>query len=271
MISLSFLCLLSTSLYAENNDAGAKVKWGYKGNIGPERWWQLDPSFLICANGTLQSPINIMSNKLKNIPNTLVFHYETAPMILVDNGNTKFMLGNTETTINDGHSIQLNFTKSAPQTITFDGQKYNLLQLHFHSPSENQWNGRSFPLEIHFVHQGKDGKLLVIGVFVKGGKANQVIDKMIKHLPKEEGKEFIIKGESINPRQLIPAKSHYYYFIGSLTTPPCSEGVQWILMADPITATPAQIAILRQASGGGNARHVQKLHNREISYTNDVH
>lgn len=269
-VMLISILFISTSVYANTNDEGVKIKWGYQGNMGPERWAQLDPSFMICAKGKSQSPINIIK-EVKSSSNGLMINYRPAPMVIVNNGQTDLMIGNTQTIIDDGHGIQLNFPAPVSQeTIKFNGKDFRLVQFHLHTPSENAFHEEIFPMEIHFVHQGSEGQIAVIGVWVRGGQENASLQKIINHLPKEQGKEFPIAGEQINPLDLMPAKRDYYSFAGSLTTPPCSEGVQWAVMAEPITASPAQIFSLKTAMGGANARPLQPLNQRTISYSMEM-
>lgn len=258
--------VFSQFAYAELNDAAVKVQWGYKGNTGPIHWGELSSDFAVCSSGKTQSPIDIPRKTMKQIE-SLEIHYEPAPLVIMDDGPTELMIGKNQTIINDGHGIQVNFKAADKEFITFNQQQYHLVQFHFHSPSENAWHGQAFPLEVHFVHQGPDGQLAVIGVFIKGGASNPAIEKIVSHLPSEEGKAFPIKDEAINPLDLLPSDRRLYSFAGSLTTPPCSEGVHWFMMAEPITATPAQIVELRKAAGGVNARPIQPLHGRVINYS----
>lgn len=246
------------------NDSSIRIKWGYKGNIGPERWAQLDPGFLICAQGKLQSPISIEKN-IVSIKDGLKIYYSSAPLVIVNDGQTQLTIAKEQITIADGHSIQINMTPRSNQKITYEGKPFQLVQLHIHTPSENLFQGRSFPMEIHFVHQGKNGEVVIIGVFAKGGLLNTELQKMIVHLPTEQHTPMTVTGETINPSQLLPKNLNYYSFQGSLTTPPCTEGVKWIVMFDPITVSPAQIARLREAVGGNNARPVQPLNGRTIN------
>lgn len=264
-----FTILSSLNVYAEVNDSAIKTTWGYKGNIGPEYWAKLNPNFALCATGKTQSPVNIMKKFKFSTNFKLTVNYEPAPLIIMDDGPTSLQIGSVQTIINEGHGIQVNFHDeyAKKESIIFDSNTYLLKEIHFHSPSENQLHGRGFPLEIHFVHQGENGKLAVIGVFVDGGNPNPALQKIIDHLPKEPGKEFEIANEKINPLDLLPVKKNYYSFMGSLTTPPCSEGVQWILMDDVITASPAQILQLRQAANGANARTVQPLNYRAVTFS----
>lgn len=263
------LTLLSYQVYADTaeiNDAAIKIKWGYKGNIGPERWGQLSPSFALCATGKSQSPINIIK-KVTNIANNLKLDYRLAPLVIVHDGITTLTLKSEKTIIDDGHSIQVNFPVKTKEFINLEGVRYRLVQFHFHSPSEDQWQKRSFPLEIHFVHQSDTGEVAVIGVFVNGGAASPDLQEIIDNLPNDVGIEHVIKGEDVNPAGFMPSKKDYYRFDGSLTTPPCTEGLHWAMMMNPITASPAQILEIRKAIGGSNARPVQALNKRKISFS----
>jgi carbonic anhydrase len=248
-------------------DSAVKVKWGYLGAVGPAHWGKLDSHFLACAAGKMQSPINI-DGQIKKAADNLIFSYSSAPMVIMDNGDTELMIGKTQTIVNEGHGVQLNFADpKTKELVTFEGKDYRLVQFHIHTPSENNLRGKSYPLEIHFVHQGDDGKILVVGVFAKVGAENPVLQKIIDHLPKEEGKPFNIKGEFLNPMNLFPQKQDHYNFSGSLTTPPCTEGLQWIVMSNPISVSEQQVAKLRAAAAGPNARPVQPLNKRAISYS----
>src|SRR5579885_685780 len=259
-------CFFMHAAYADVNESGIKTSWGYKGNNGPERWGQLAPAFIQCAKGKAQSPISIVK-KVNKIPGSLVINYQSSPVSIKYDGNTSLMIGSTQTIINDGHSMQINFSHGqANENIKLNGVEYRLVQFHLHSPSENELRGQNFPLEIHFVHQGSDGKVAVIGVFVKGGAANPVLENMIKQFPNDKGVEHPVQG-SINPADLLPVKRDYYSFMGSLSTPPCTEGLQWIVMSDTITASQSQILLFRKAMGGSNARPVQPLNKRVINYS----
>jgi carbonic anhydrase len=266
----TLLSCMTVTTFAAVNDASVKIKWGYKGNIAPTRWGQLDPQFAMCATGKEQSPINITKKVTKTV-NGLKINYTNSPMTIVEDGVTDLQLGHQHTVILDGHSIQLNFSaETAKEIVTFRNTSYRLIQFHIHTPSETQLHGQSFPLEIHFVHQGEEGKLLVLAVLVKAGKENAVLKKIADHLPKEIGEEYTIPGEVVNPVDLLPAKRHRYYtYAGSLTTPPCTEGVEWVVFADSVTASPAQIQMLRKAVDGANARPQQPLNDRVITYSTE--
>jgi carbonic anhydrase len=268
-IFISSCSFFTASVFAEVNNSGVLIKWGYKGNTGPIRWGQLSPAFVLCLEGQLQSPININRNRqFQNKPHNLVIHYQPAPLAIVDDGVTELTLGKLQTIIHDGHGIQLNFSsQSAQEKVVFENKEYHLVQFHFHSPSENALNGQTFPLEVHFVHQSADGHVLVIGIFIKAGASNPAIQKIIQNLPEVEGVEHIVSKEQINPATLLPANQEYYSFMGSLTTPPCTEGLQWIIMPHAARATPGQILLLRKAMGGDNARPVQSRNHRKIYFS----
>lgn len=263
---LLLLTFISTMGVAAVNDAGVTTQWGYLGRKGPEFWSTLNPAFVTCSLGQFQSPIDINKAPLE-AEGSLTFSYEYAPFVIEKDGETELTLGNSELLINTGHGVQLNFDEASNQSILYQGKRYKLVQLNFHSPSEMQMDGSDFPLEIQLLHQGSQGSAVIVVVFVKGGDSNPTLQKIVAHVPKVRGKEVEIKGQKINPMDLLPPDKSFYAFNGSLTTPPCTEGVQWVVIEDPITASPAQIMAIRQAAGGANARGVQPLNDRVITYS----
>ena len=261
------LLLTGLGAHAAVNESSMKVTWGYKGSIGPEFWGRLSPEFILCGKGKEQSPVNIAQND-QEAPNTLSMKYTPAPMFIMEDGATNLLIGEHQLVVNDGHTVQVNFHQDGPpEYVIYKGEKYRLVQFHFHSPSENQLNGEAAPLEVHFVHQSDNGKVLVIGVLVKGGAANPALETIIQHIPAADGKEYAVKDAKIFPADLMPLDNDHYSFPGSLTTPPCTEGLQWVVMAATVTASPAEIATIRHAIGGSNARAVQPLNNRAIKYS----
>lgn len=245
------------------NETAIKTEWGYSGYRGPNHWSQLNTDFALCETGKHQSPINI-KNKIKLSTHSLTINYKAAPMVIMDNGTTDLIIGEEQTIINDGHGLQLNFSQKDNEIVNFNQHAFRLVQFHIHTPAENKLGGKLYPLEIHFVHQGEKGNVLVIGVLAQLGEENPVLEKIIANLPKQEGEKQAIIGERINPLDLIPSNHNYYYFMGSLTTPPCSEGVKWIVMQQPISATQKQISAIKAAADGSNARPVQPLNKREV-------
>ncbi len=243
-IFLSCLAFLSTSLIFSNVYAGKK--WGYEGNVGPAYWGTLSSKYKLCSTGKEQSPINI-GVLTKPAKAQLQFHYENIPLDLVLTRNNLYI--NTHGTPNE--------------YLVFDGQPYYLQQMHFHTPSEHTLHGKHYPLEAHLVHKNTAGQLLVVGMFVKPGRKNSILEKMLSVPLPAEGREKSYKTIQINPRDLLPKHGRYYLYAGSLTTPPCSEGVTWIVMKTPIQASASQIKQF-QSIEPFNARPVQPLNERTL-------
>jgi len=222
--------------------AAAEGSWGYEG--ASANWGALDKKNVVCDAGKLQSPFNIQTNFKTSLP-AINFDYRANELNLKRNG----------------HGVTVNVAGN--QKMSIAGDNYKLLQYHFHAPSEYHLNGKSFPMAIHFVHQRiKDGALGVVGVFVKEGKVNPAFNTLWSNLPKTDG-EAIIKGVALNPADLLPASHRYIRFMGSLTTPPCSEGVNWHVMETPIEASTEQIAAFK-AIVKMNARPLQPANNRLV-------
>lgn len=215
--------------------------WGYSEDNGPKNWGKL--GFETCQNGKSQSPINIITKDTKKSKNALAFQYS--------NDSTNI--------VNNGHSLQVNFQKKG--SITFKKTKYNLVQLHFHTPSENQVDGKTYPLEMHLVHESSDHKFLVVAVFFDEGKANAILQDIVNTAPSEVGSEN--KLGNLAPSALLPKKNAYYAFIGSLTTPPCTENVQFVVLKTPVDASKEQIDALH-AILHDDARDTQPLNGRVV-------
>ncbi|WP_392565175.1 carbonic anhydrase family protein [Utexia brackfieldae] len=237
-VSILSLCLMASSL------AYADPHWTYEGKTSPEHWGELDKKWETCHTGSNQSPINIdhtIKGKLDNL--AIDFHVTN------------------ETIVNNGHTIQV--TTSDGDDVTIDNVKYSLKQFHFHSPSENHINGQAFPVEIHFVHANDDNQLAVVAVMVKEGKANPVIDEILKDIPAQIDKEEKIE-QPFNFSKLFPTDKHYYRYSGSLTTPPCTEGVTWFVMKEPVEMSKQQITQFQEALKHSNNRPLQALNGRLI-------
>lgn len=196
--------------------------WGYSGEGSPENWGHLSPEFEICGKGKNQSPINISS----------LIEAELQPITISYTSGTLDV-------INNGHSIMESFAPGS--SITVDGHAYELKQVHWHTPSENHINDQSFPMEAHLVHKDKDGNLAVIGIMYTKGQENSSIANIWSNLPAK--KDEVSKNDKITvkPEDMLPANRDYYLFNGSLTTPPCSEGVRWLVMKNPVEASAEQV------------------------------
>ena len=222
-----------------------KAHWGYTGHEGPSNWGSLSDDYKMCSLGRNQSPINVTHSLNANLA-PIKFSYTTAPSDI----------------INNGHTVQVNI--AAGSYIVVDNKKYELKQYHFHTPSENHIHGKSFPLEAHFVHAAVDGELAVVAVLFEYGKDNKTLAKLWEKMPMEAHGKHELNNIAKNLMDLIPTNRQYYRFNGSLTTPPCSEGVKWMVLGKNLKVSKAQIEKFAHAVGGHNNRPIQPLNARMI-------
>ncbi len=224
--------------------AGGKgVEWGYTGDAGADRWGRLSPDFALCDSGKNQSPIDI-TGALDTSLKPLRMHY----------GKTMYEV------IHNGHTVQVN---SQPGSVLhLEGKEYELKQVHFHAPSENHIDGKSFPMEAHFVHADAEGNLAVVGVMFETGDKNEALARYWQHMPGKHSRKPLKK--TVQAGGLLPENlEDYYRFNGSLTTPPCSEGVKWMVLKTPVMASDKQIQQFTEAVGVNN-RPVQPINARVI-------
>ncbi|MDX1915721.1 MAG: carbonic anhydrase family protein [Methylophilus sp.] len=224
--------------------SGHTEHWSYEGKQGPENWGKLSPEYAACDTGSNQSPIDIKST----------IHAALKPIRTIQKFPAKEM-------INNGHTIQINFNTG--NMMVLDKSAFQLKQVHFHTPSENMVDGRAYPLEAHFVHADDKGNLAVLAVMFKEGEANQTLEKLWPLMPKEINQAIPLKVR-FTPNDLMPIRQQYYRFGGSLTTPPCSEGVRWVLMKAPLTASKEQIKAFEAIIHHHNSRPVQPLNGRIV-------
>ena len=166
-----------------------------------------------------------------------------------------------EKLVNNGHTLQV--TASDEDEFRLDDQIFTLRQYHFHTPSENRINGKSFPLEAHFVHASKEGDVAVLAVMFEVGPENSALNPLLARLPKEKDHEISID-KHLDLRPLFPADLHCYRFSGSLTTPPCTEGLRWLVMKNTVTLSEKQLEMFKQALEHSNNRPLQPLNGRVI-------
>lgn len=220
--------------------------WAYEGPSGPERWGDLDAEFSTCKAGTVQSPIDIRGAKAADLP-AIQFEYHPSPLKVVDNG----------------HTIQVNYAPGS--SITVGGTRYELLQFHFHTPSEERIDGRSNDMVAHLVHRDASGKLGVVAVLIdSGGEPQPVLGTIWKNLPARKNQEAAPANVSINVADLLPRNRGYYAFKGSLTTPPCSEDVSWMVLKTPVMVAESDVAAFAKLYAM-NARPVQPVNGRPIA------
>src|SRR5689334_3677292 len=198
-------------------------EWGYGGKLGPQHWGALKSEFASCAKGKTQSPIDIR-NAVPSELAPIEFDYQSTPLRIIDNG----------------HTIQVNY--GAGSSISVAGRRYELVQFHFHHPSEERINGKSYPMVAHLVHRNSEGALAVVAVLLKQGPQNKTIETLWANLPEEKEMEHVAQTVQVNAAGLLPRAHGYYTFAGSLTTPPCSEGVTWFVLTTPMEASQGQIA-----------------------------
>jgi carbonic anhydrase len=231
------------------------VHWSYAAESGPANWGTLSPTYALCGSGQAQSPINIVKSDAKG-----------KAMWKFDHKTTSLKIAHTEhmdDILDNGHTIQVSVDEGS--TFTFGDKTYNLKQFHFHTPSEHTVDGKHMPMEMHMVHQGADGSLAVVSVMFKEGKTeNENLAKIIANLPAAKGETNHVADAKLDLSTHLPKDNYAYYYTGSLTTPPCSESVQWLVLRDLVSVTPDQIKAISSRIGPNN-RPVQALNGREIN------
>lgn len=232
---------------AANVDTNEQPHWSYSGSEGPEFWGALSANFEACNTGRNQSPIDIKGTLLDATLPPIPFKYT--------------MLTPSEI-INNGHTVQVNMASGGE--IIVDGISFKLKQFHFHTPSENKINGQSFPLEAHFVHLSDDNKIAVVAIVFSPGADDPTLKSLWDNLPMNAGDANKLDSHSLKPLEFDKKLVDYYRFNGSLTTPPCTEGVRWIVMKKPFHVSKAQVEKLQQALKQANNRPVQPLNARVI-------
>ncbi len=226
---------------------GHALHWSYEGEGGPLRWGKLDPAWAKCENGTRQSPIDIRDG-IKVDLEQVNFDYKPARFSVVDNG----------------HTIQVNI--GGGNQIRVMGRRFDLVQFHFHRPSEERVNGQGFQMVAHLIHRDMEGKLAVVAVLIEEGKAHSLVQSVWNNLPLEKN-EALSPAMPMDLNELLPERREYYTYMGSLTTPPCSEGVLWIVLKEPIQISSQQIAVFARLYPM-NARPIQIQAGRLIKESN---
>ncbi|HEY9025909.1 MAG TPA: carbonic anhydrase family protein [Burkholderiaceae bacterium] len=221
--------------------------WDYEGSAGPESWGKLRPEYSKCASGQRQSPIDIRGGIAVDLE-PIRFDYRPSGFSVIDNG----------------HTVQVNVEPGNAITIT--GKRYELVQFHFHRPSEERINGRQYDMVAHLVHKDADGRLAVVAVLLDRGSAQAIVQSVWNNLPLEKGDE-VRAGTRIDMNQLLPEDKRYYTYMGSLTTPPCSEGVLWMVLKQPVPISVEQVAIFSRLYPM-NARPIQQADGRLIKESN---
>jgi len=240
-ILCSVFALITLSAAQEQH---AKHTWNYSDQFGPNHWGDLSADFTTCKTGRHQSPIDIRNPKKADLP-PIRFDYRPSPLHIIDNG----------------HTIMINYAPGSVMLV--GGKKYVLQQFHFHRPSEERVNGKSFAMTVHLVHADEEGHLAVVAVLLQQGADNALVHELWQELPKEKEKEARKDNIQIDVSQIVPLDHRYYTFSGSLTTPPCSENIRWFVLEHPATVSAEEI---KKFSGlyRNNARPTQPLYDRIV-------
>lgn len=238
-IILAAMMIASFSSYAAEH-----AHWGYEGQEDPAHWGKLSPDFSLCETGKNQSPVNIQG-ALKTHHGKLELAFKPGKQQIVNNG----------------HTIQINV--SAGNTLLLDNDTFTLQQFHFHAPSENEIDGKQFPLEAHFVYKNSSGALAVLASLFKEGQANPQLAQAWQQMPTAVDQTAVLK-HPLDLKALLPKQFNFYRFSGSLTTPPCSEGVTWMVLDQPLNVSTEQIRQFHSVIHHNNNRPVQPLNGRII-------
>ncbi len=235
--------------HAEQHPSDLSHSWSYSGATGPEHWGDLSPEFAVCKTGKEQSPIDISHPLAADLP---AIEIKSSPVPLK--------------IINTGHYIRQNYDPGNGNSITVGEQMYELTQFHFHHPSEETIHGKHYDMVAHLVYQNKEGHYAVIAVLIKEGRPNPLITTLWNNLPPEMNKEHDVDTVQVDAIQLIPSKRSYYKYEGSLTTPPCTQGIVFFVLDTPLSLSKEQIATFAKYYPD-NARPVQPLNGRTVQHS----
>lgn len=223
-----------------------KSEWSYQGNTGPEHWGSLDAEYAVCTNGETQSPVNLRETETKRGSADVQMNYRP----------TSFTLKN------DGHTV-LAEPGNANNTLTYKEEEYTLSQFHFHAPSEHLINGEYEDMELHLVHESPEGEIVVTAFMIEEGSGTTFPSSFWDKMPSSETESTASTENRLHLEELLPFSETNFQYEGSLTTPPCTEGVNWIVYGEPISVSSDQLEDFQQIYED-NHRPVQPLNGREI-------
>lgn len=244
MVALLFgaVVLVSTGPQAQ-----WKTQWSYEGARGPEHWGDLDPDYAPCKTGKEQSPIDIRTAEKAQLP-VVRFEYKNGPIKIINNGYT---------------AVRLNYAPGNGNYLIVGDKRYELVQFHFHRPSEEYVHGKPYDMVIHLMHADGNGKVVGVAVLLKAGSANSTIQRLWEHMPMIAGPEHEVPGVEINPASLLPRDTGYYTYMGSQTAPPCTEGVTWFVLKTPMEISAVEIDAFAKLYPH-DVRPVQPLNGRVV-------
>ncbi|MEY4084020.1 MAG: hypothetical protein RL483_1389 [Pseudomonadota bacterium] len=222
------------------------VHWSYEGEGGPHNWGKISKQYLACANGKNQSPIAVESESLLNLDLPAIdFDYRDSRFSIVDNG----------------HTVEVKYLEGGAMTIL--GQRYELVQFHFHRPAEEVVNGKRYDMVAHLVHKNSKGQLAVVAVLLTLGEENRFIQTLWNHMPIEKKKPIEPPTAKVDLAKFLPANKAYFHYMGSLTTPPCTEGVAWYILQSPVEVSAGQVEVFSKMYAN-NARPTQRMNGRLV-------
>lgn len=223
----------------------SRVDWGYTAGKGPESWGSLSPEFAACRTGHRQSPIDLGATDVPGRDPVVEVDYKPLPLTVLHNGYT------VEVLVRNGSRILL------------DGKEYELLQFHFHTPSEHRVDGRPFAAEMHFVHRAADSTYAVVGLLIEEGQENPALAPVVDNAPSGAAEARTFADVVIDPGKILPPLASFWMYEGSFTTPPCTEGIRWMIERAPAPMSRQHIEGLRKAMGN-NARPLQPIDSRTV-------
>jgi carbonic anhydrase len=245
-------CLIAAVVSPINLRAQWKTAWSYEGPRGAEHWSELDPEYAACNAGKEQSPIDIRTAEKTDL-SPLRFEYKSEPL--------KYL-------INNGYTIRVNYhdTPGSGSFLAVGDKRYQLTQFHFHRPSEEYIHGKPYDMVLHLMHKADDGSVLGVAVLIKAGGANAAVQQVWNHMPEAKSSEEEIPGVEVNPAEMLPHDLDYYEYMGSITAPPCTEGVTWIVLKTPIELSREQIDAFAKLYPH-DVRPLQPLNGRVVKET----
>ncbi len=266
LLTLTILPVTGIHASTQNAGGGHAVHWGYAGSAGPTSWSSISNEFALCGSGKRQSPVNIQSEKSTALY-PLRFQYQSVPLRVINNGHTiqaNYDTVSGEQTVSIGGKPYSMHTKSAyNSTLMLGDVPYKLLQFHFHTPSEHAREGERYAMEVHLVHKNASGNLAVVGVLLKRGRQNPTLQKILDNVSGSVNEVNSVQSVSVNAADLLPRNHQVFHYSGSLTTPPCSENVNWFVMKAPMQVSAKQIRQFAKLIGK-NARPLQGMHWRSM-------
>jgi carbonic anhydrase len=227
-----------------------RTPWSYAGARGPEHWGDLDPEYATCRDGKAQSPIDIRDAQPSDLP-PLRFAYRSGPLRIINNGYT---------------AVRVNYPRGNGNYLIVGDKRYELTQFHFHRPSEEMVDGKPYDMVIHLMHAASDGEIAGVAVLLRSGAPNSTVEQLWRYMPGTPSAETLIPGVQVDPSALVPPALGYFTYAGSVTAPPCTEGVKWFVLKAPLTVSPAEIAAFAKLYPH-DVRPVQPLHGRVVETT----